>query len=357
MDRIYILLSVCLYYIGRDDFADMITVRRAEIEDIPFIMQFLDEHWEKGYSLAKNKEFFNWQYVKNDKVNIWIGIDEIEKKVYALQDCVIYRSSDNPDISGTLWRAIKSDNPLLALQVQEKMWDDIDPRASFSPGLREDAVKVYKALGYSIKYMCHYYRLGSVDEFKIAKVENKSIPEVDDYGFGLRVIKGVDEFSKIISEEELVGYSPSRDYEYIKWRYFDHPIYDYLVYAIENNVGKDVAVIILREECAIDSKVLKIIDYYGNPKWMMRITSELDQIMEENAYEYVDVYSYGIPDGIYEKAGMLRCDALSENIIPQYFQPYECKNVDFAIIPPDVSSIRVFRGDSGLDRPRFLWPY
>ena len=61
----------------------MITIRRAVCEDIPNIMKFMDEHWKPGNILAKNRDFFEWQFVEDDdSVNMWIGIDEEDGKIY-----------------------------------------------------------------------------------------------------------------------------------------------------------------------------------------------------------------------------------------------------------------------------------
>ncbi len=93
----------------------MITVRRAEIKDIPMIMQFLDDHWLKGYALARNRKLFDWQFVKGDRVNVWIGVDDEAGKMYSMEGCIIYNASDKPDVSGMLWISTKSDNPFLAI--------------------------------------------------------------------------------------------------------------------------------------------------------------------------------------------------------------------------------------------------
>ena len=59
----------------------MVAIRRATCEDIPNIMKFMDEHWKPGNILAKNRKFFDWQFVDDDSVNMWIGIDEEDGKM------------------------------------------------------------------------------------------------------------------------------------------------------------------------------------------------------------------------------------------------------------------------------------
>lgn len=45
----------------------MLTIRRAVYEDIPHIMKFMDEHWKPGNILAKDRSFFEWQFVEDGK--------------------------------------------------------------------------------------------------------------------------------------------------------------------------------------------------------------------------------------------------------------------------------------------------
>ena len=44
----------------------MLKIRRAVCDDIPNIMKFMDEHWKPGNILAKDRDFFEWQFVAED---------------------------------------------------------------------------------------------------------------------------------------------------------------------------------------------------------------------------------------------------------------------------------------------------
>lgn len=332
----------------------MITVRRAGLQDIPTIMQFLDDHWLHGYILANNREFFDWQFVHNGKVNIWIGIDDVTGKMYAMQSAIFYRDTEHPDMSGSVWIAIKSDNPMLAFDVQDALWNEMHPRDTFSPGLRPDAVKVNKLLGYNVIAMDHYYRLRDLANYRIAVVNNTHQPYVSDTGYTLIPCKSLEEMKTVIPEESLITLIPSKDYSYIKWRYFDHPIFHYDLWKINDPSDHSCAILITREEYANGATSCKIVDYYGDYEILGKITSALDRLMEEKKYEFVDIYSFGISTDIYEKAGMLRCDSTSENIIPNYFQPYTPVNSDIMLVPPATQGARLFRGDSDQDKPRLI---
>lgn len=330
----------------------MITIRRAEIKDIPTIMQFLEDHWLHGYVLAHDRKFFDWQFVHKGKVNIWIGIDDEIGKLYAIQAAIFYRDVPNSDMSGSVWLAVKSDNPMLAFDVQSQMWTEMRSRASFSPGLRPDAVRINKLMGNTVVAMDHYYRINDLNDYKIAIIIEKKIPEVSDTGYRLEPINHLEEMKAIISEDTLLNSAPSKDYNYIKWRYFDHPIFKYDIWKIINNDSIPEGILITREEHANGSVSCKIVDFYGDSELLGRITFAMDTLMHQKDYEFMDIYSYGVNAEIYENAGLLRCDNSSPNIITNFFQPYTPVNSDIMLVPPWVPNARLFRGDSDQDKPR-----
>lgn len=332
----------------------MITVRRAVIEDIPMIMQFLDEHWLKGYALAHNRELFDWQFVKDGKVNIWIGVDDDSAEMYAMQGAIVYNDEKTPDISAILWVAKKADNPMLAFDVGDMMWQGLHTRYGASPGIAPRVAKLNRTLGNDVVSLDHYYRLGDQEDYKIALVRNKIIPKVNDYGYRLEPISSMEEFKSVVPEQKLREGVLSKNYRYISWRYFNHPVFKYDIWKITNDQGIAEGVLVTREERANERKACKIVDLYGDSVLFERITFQIDKIIAEREYEYADVYSFGVPSIIYEKGGFVRCDVDSENIITNLFQPYTQKNSEILMINPGVSGLRIFRGDGDQDKPRYL---
>ncbi len=334
----------------------MLTIRRAEIKDIPVIMKFLDDHWLQGFALAHDRTFFDWQFVHNGKVNIWIGIDDETGKLYAIQCMIIYRYIDNPDVSGSTWLAIKSPNPLLAFDVQNSAWDELLPRAYPTPGLRPDAIKAFKLLGYPLITMDHYYRLADLAEYRIAVIKDKVIPSVPDTGYSIIPCNTIKEFAEVISEEELIESVPSKDHNYIQWRYFEHPIFKYDLWKILDKTEQPKGILVTRDEYANDSVACKIVDFYGKSNLLGKITHALDELIVQRHYEFIDIYSYGVSADIYENNGWIKCDTQSANIITNFFQPYTPENSDICMVEPNYPGARLFRGDGDQDKPRLYSP-
>lgn len=329
----------------------MISIRRAEHKDITDIMRFMDEHWKPGHILAKDRDFFEWQFVDGDKLNVFIGVDETDGKIYGMMGAIVYNKSANPDISGCNWKVIKSSNPVLGLELADCMHKQLNVRYNCGLGFSDKAVRLNKLLGRTIGMMDHYYRLGDRKDYKIAKVERKIIPEVEETGYTLELIHSVKEMEQVISEEELAKQLLSKDYAYIDKRYFKHPIYHYDIWKVVDKEQTSHSVLVTREEEMESSKICKIIDHYGRMEDLGRITTALDCLMEEKKYEFVDVYSYGIPAEIYESGGFCRCDENCENIIPNYFHPFVRENIPLQVENAPLEGLRMFRGDSDQDRP------
>jgi len=329
----------------------MITIRRAEYDDIPDIMQFMDEHWKPGNVLAKNREFFEWQFGDGDRLNMFIGVDEEDGTIYGMVGAVVYNKSANPDISSCTWQVIKSSNPILGLDLSEYMCGELNVRYSFGAGLSEKSVKINKLLGYRIIEMDHYYRLADRGDYKIAKVADKVIPFTEWTGYSLEQIYSVEEMKKIISEEMLADCILSKEYSYIEKRYFRHPIYHYDIWKIVDAEGESQSVLITRDEVMQDRTICKIVDHYGKMEDLGKIAGALDQLMKERGYEFVDVYSYGIPVEIYEQGGFVCCSEESSNIIPNYFHPFVQENIALKMVDPMMAGVKLFRGDGDQDRP------
>ncbi len=329
----------------------MIEVRRATYEDIPKIMQFMDEHWKPGNILAKNREFFEWQFLDGEKVNMFIGVDHDTGKMYGMVGAVVYSRKPNPDISSCTWQTIKSSNPMLGIELSNYMLSQLHPRYNCSAGLTNKSIRINELMGGVPTKMDHYYRLADRLDYRIADVKNKVIPYVKDTGYCLEQIFCVDDMKQIITEEMLAGSVMSKDYAYIEKRYFEHPVYQYDKWKVVDRDGNSASILVTRDETALDSKICKIVDYYGDWNDFKRITAALDRLMEERGYEFIDIYSFGVPVDLYEQAGFCCCDETSENIIPNYFHPFERRNITLKMMNPFVPEMKLLRGDGDQDRP------
>ncbi len=332
----------------------MLTVRRAVYEDIPNIMRFFDQHWKPGNILAVNREFFEWQFVEDGKVNLFLGIDDEEGKIYGTFGWIEFSHYEYSDIAGCTWKTIKSSNPMLGLDLQTATWEQITsprPRYGVTTCLSKKAARIVQLQGMAITTMDHYYRLVERGEYRIALVKDMNIPQVPDSGYQLERIDSVEEMMRVLPEEELLKVVPVKDYRYIKKRYFDHPVYQYDIWKIVRPDTTSRAVLVTREATHDGAVMCKIINYYGEIEDISKITYALDKLAEERGYEYYDVYSHGVPTQYYDEAGFLPCGEDCVNIVPNYFHPFAQINVTLTITDLKIPGLRLFRSDGDQDRP------
>lgn len=326
----------------------MIEIRRAKMEDIPRIMSFIDEHWKKGHIMARNRKLFEFQHVENDEVYYIIAEDITERKIYACMGYIPMNHLEYPVISTMMIRALKhKECDMLGEEMNRYMERSIAASNQVSPGIKKRyALAVDGIEEGHIGKLKHYYRLAQRKEYKIAKISNIIIPQVDGKST-LKQIKDFKEFKDKISESSLQKYNPYRDLQYIKHRYFEHPYYKYMFYQIFNKES----VLVVRENKVHNAKVLRVIDYFGRDEDLAEIGLAIDNLLIEGNYEYIDFYCYGIDNSIMQKAGFVVTNENDINIIPNFFEPFEQKDKDLYFYTWFMDGLHVFKGFGDQDRP------
>lgn len=324
-------------------------IRLAVYEDIPVIMRFIDQYWKKGHILALNRELFEWQYTNDQIVNMVIGIDH-EGNIQGILGFIPYGNGSDKDIALALWKAnqVKS---FLGIRLLAYLKKEVPHRNIVCTGINlETTSKIYLQMGMTIGTMTQWYRLSSVEKFKIAKVEYSEIPKVGLSKNSLQQLKSFEEtkeFFELYGIDE--GHVPFKSAAYICKRYFNHPIYKYLIYGVKGENGKNCALIVLRIQEYRDAKTVRFVDCVGSASVIQTITTELDQIMIDHGAEYIDLYETGLNPEKLKEAGWIPVKE-SGNIIPNYFSPYEQRIIDIHYCTSDKNAV-LFRGDGDQDRP------
>ena len=51
-------------------------IRRAVLDDIPLIMEFIGQYWKENHILAVNRSFFEYEMVQGENVNFIIAVSK-----------------------------------------------------------------------------------------------------------------------------------------------------------------------------------------------------------------------------------------------------------------------------------------
>lgn len=325
-------------------------IRYATFDDIPAIKRFINNSWKKDHVLAREENLFAWQYTSN-KLDYVIATD-INGNIQGMLGFISYSDDDDRDIATSMWKA----NPgtgFLGIKILMFIQNNEKHRTLFSPGINvKTSEGIYKRMQLSTGKMNQWYRLNDQTEYKIAKIVEKHVPKCDkrsnctviEYETYERFLVDFNH-TKYVSKDMV----PYKSLEYINRRYFKHPSYEYMVYGIKPDRTETTAVMVLRLQECKDTCVLRFVDCIGDVNAISDVTSFLDSLLVQYNAEYIDMYEKGVSDAILRENGWT---LLSEtnNIIPNYFSPYEQCNVDVNYCTTDTSII-LFRGDGDQDRP------
>ncbi|WP_250277850.1 hypothetical protein [[Clostridium] colinum] len=335
-----------------------IEIRFCNENDILNVMNFIKDNWNENHILANNKFVMEYEHFWNNKFNYVIAYDNLNNKICGICGIIPYTKNYNIDISAGIWRAIKTSNFLTGTNILKFIQENTKCRSFLCCGINKDTIKLREYLGHKIGKLNHYYRLNNKSEYSICIVNNKNIMPIKQkdelYLFEIFEINDIKNKFDIYKYKDRITF---KDWDYIEHRYFKHFKYKYKFLCIGKNENF-INSIIIAKEIIFDknTKVLRIIDFIGNESDLPKISHQLNDILVSNGYEYIDFYCYGISNDIFYKMGFNIRDDEDTNVIPNYFEPFEQKNIDiyFSIyVDKNYKSlpIYIFKGDADQDRP------
>lgn len=325
---------------------EILMIRFAKAEDIPNIMNFIDKYWCKNHIMSYNRDLFEFQHKWEEEISFVIS--EIDGNINGLLGYIPY-DNKNRDITLAIWKTRKTKETMQGINILIFLRNNGDVKSIAAPGINPETIPIYKFLGLKTGKMKHWFRLRNVPKYKIAKVVNIDIPEYRNKND--IILYKIDHFHQVrefkidqclIREKQLY-----KSKSFIERRYFNHPFFEYIKYGLTYENKKLFVVLRLQEYNG--AKVLRLIDSIGDQELLKYFTYELDNLMQKYECEYIDCYETGIKDEIFEDGGW-KLVSNSENIIPDYFSPFEQRNIDIYYMS-EIENVILFKGDGDMDRP------
>ena len=121
--------------------------------------------------------------------------------------------------------------------------------------------------------------------------------------------------------------TPIKSNTYIKNRFLNHPVYKYKVYAIFKK-DRILALCVIRPILHEGITVLRIVDFIGANKSFALLSDFILAMLKEYDAEYIDLYSHGVQLELLKQAGFINREKVEGLVIPNYFEPFEQKNID-----------------------------
>ena len=335
---------------------DVPRIRRALTEDLPQLMHYVEREWKSGHILARDAEFFRYEYQSGKSLNFIISENSFGA-INGMLGFIPSSSTDDCDIWTTMWKVSRNTgNPVLGIQLLQYLKEQ-GHRTVMSLGINQKTIGIYRYLGYTTGDMNHHFLPNkTVRSFQIAKIPTDVAclerPFMRSSLFSLRNVAWED-----IPSDFFLGTAshvlPRKDIAYVERRYFKHPIYRYRVYGIYHD-GQLATLLVARIVRVEAASALRVVDIIGDESLLPWVTHALHDILENEGLEYLDLVSYGLDDGMLQHACLSKVELTGDQIvIPNYFQPFTQKNIPihFCVEGQLSPNLRLFKADGDQDRP------
>lgn len=330
------------------------SITRATWNDIDDIMEFIKRYWNPNHILCKSRQFFEWQYCYHGEVCFVIARNNISHELEGVVGYIPYSNEEERDVFGALWKVRNNHYPMLGLKLKLYLMRSIHAKSLTAIGLNINTLELHRRSGSAVGRLKHYYLLSDLEEYVIAKISTKFIPDYNHEReqFLLSEVKEVETLKVLFDKEKIESKSPRKSFAFFCHRYCQHPVYQYRlqgVYDHEDLLGCFVT----REISCNSSSVLRIVDYIGDVSAIAHTGAALRNMLDGH-YEYIDFYLYGIQDDILRDAGFVLKQDDDVNIIPNYFEPFVQENIALDFFADSLENIVLFKGDGDQDRPNFI---
>lgn len=123
--------------------------------------------------------------------------------------------------------------------------------------------------------------------------------------------------------------------------------FEYIKYGLK--LGEAKLFVVFRVQPCNNSFVLRLIDAIGDQILLQYFSGKIDELLEQYNCEYADCYETGVEDSVFMGGGWKKV-LDSGNIIPDYFVPFEQRNIDIHYMS-EIDDVILFKGDGDMDRP------
>ncbi|MHA8054523.1 hypothetical protein VR611_01125 [Aquirufa nivalisilvae] len=336
-------------------------IRRAELNDISSIVDFIKMYWNKNHIYVVDRNYFYYEFVNDNKVNFIISLD-INEDIDGILGFIEYdKSADKSEIFTAMWMVRPNlRNPLVGPNLI-RFLVKCDFTLNLSTlGLSSQAYSVLKMLKFQVGEMKHFYFLNpKIKHFNLIEFKEKIYVSEENLEYNSETkcefyeYKDENEIKFIYNE--LKNVRPIKSFDYFKKKYLRNPYFNYYIFGIKNLASNNVVgLLIIRKIDHEGSSALRIIDFFGNHFELSNIKSCISDLLDYFNSEYIDFYQYGIEESILRLAGFKKNEYVESVIIPNYYQPFEKCNVRINFSTNISDTFYFFKGDGDQDRPNLI---
>lgn len=342
----------------------MIQVRFATSDDEAALLRFIHDHWSAQHVFVQHPEVFRWQHLQGDgRLNMVFAEDtESDDPILGVLGFISLGRFDptlgDRDVMLAIWK-VRDEGvpPGVGLRLLKFLQAQLQPRLIAAIGTSQMVRPIYQALRYEVGALEHaalfhpdrqaMLRVAADvpdDAFRIVHVDGPSVE-----------LRSLDEVSTDRIDWLARSGEPVKSLAYLVERYVRHPWYEYQVRLAVSD-GEPVAAVVWRRVEAEATAVLRIVDVVGPSDWIRAAGAAFRREVVAADAEYIDIMHWGIDDQTLAAAGFVSRGRYPEMVLPNYFEPFERRNVEIELAfrvfgDGAVPGVRLFRADSDQDRP------
>jgi hypothetical protein len=334
-------------------------------DEAPSLCQYLQKYWASDHVLATDRALLDWQHFdasqnRYNYILAWSSDDALPAGILGFIPTARY---DAKLIHrNTLWLAlwsVREDVRVggLGIRLLNAVLRSQPHEAFGTIGISRATEALLRAFGCTAGVMNHHYMpVAQRTEFAILKPSGASLAPADRAGVTLVPLRR-DEVMGLegrLQIDDRAAMKPAKSAVYFANRYFSHPSFNYTVWALKRG-ARVIGLMASRLAHASGSRAFRIVDYFGPPDGLVGCYDALQHQLRLQDAEYADLLNFGLPVEYMNRAGFLLKDQDGEAIVPDYFEPFERRNVikRFVFKPPAGAEFVLFKADADQDRPNF----
>lgn len=323
------------------------------------IMSFIGTQWKENHILSSNKELFDWQYKGPNNYNFVVAKDK--KKIIGILGFIPNKKYDREIIENIIWLALWKVNEYkkyvgVGTRLLLKLINDNPDSVVAVNGIEDNVLKIYESFGFQIGSLKQFYILNpNIDSRLIVGSTPYSFKENENlvselYGSFENLNGSLDD----LKESLFIKFNRYKSKNFLQERYLNNPFYDYHFFLFKCEDYESL--IIIREINAnSDEKILRVIDFIGDPNSIKFIARFLYRFILDNNYSYIDFLIDGIDQQILFESGFY-LSSKDSFWLPNYYEPLsmEFVNINTAIKLKNKEKFMILKGDGDQDRPNLL---
>lgn len=297
------------------------------------IKKFLKCYWKEKHILVKNENLLTWQHVYRKKLNFFC----LKKKNKIISSLGIINQSRDPIYKKQGLGIICSRNKFgiidLMINFLKKNYNIL-----VAIGLTKEIIPIYRKLKFLTGELNAYYICNpNIENNLISKnlIKRKYISKKNNN-------------LKSINIKDLKKFVRTRNFNYLKWRFIEHPIYKYKFL-----ISKNKKIFIIFRDVKIKKyKFMRIVDFFGSFKKQEKFVDDLLGFCVSENYNHIELMHYGYEDRFIKKTIFNK--KTKRQKIPFYVEPFDNlkkQNLYFAYKSKLNNKLKIVRADADADRP------